>query len=73
MSASTSQVNTVKPPQVIGCYPDSASKILSYEAQKLQQCQQPLYPGSFTYARCCGKDPGWSWSHEPPDFRGNSN
>ena len=23
--------------------------------------------------RRCGKDPGWSWSHEPPDFRGKSN
>ena len=31
------------------------------------------YPGSFTYARRSGKDPGWSWSREPPDFRGKSN
>ena len=31
------------------------------------------YPGSFTYARRSGKDPGWSWSREPPDFRAKSN
>ena len=24
-----------------------------------------LVPRLFTYARCCGKDPGWSWSREP--------
>ena len=27
----------------------------------------------FTYTRRCGKDPGWSWSREPPNFRGKSN
>ena len=25
------------------------------------------YPGSFTYARRCGKDPGKSWSRDLPD------
>ena len=40
MSASASQLNTVQPPQIIGSYPDSAAKILSYQVQKLQQCQK---------------------------------
>ena len=32
-----------------------------------------LVPRLFTYARRCGKDPGWNWSREPPDFGGKSN
>ena len=40
MSASASQMNTVQPPQIIGSYPDSAAKILNYQAQKLQQRQR---------------------------------
>ena len=40
MAASTSQMNSVQPPQLIGSYPESAAKILSYEAQKLQQCDR---------------------------------
>ena len=40
MSASASETNSVQPPQIIGSYPDSAAKILSYQMQNLQQRQR---------------------------------
>ena len=37
MSACSSYMNSVEPPQLVGGYPDSPAKILSYQAHKLQQ------------------------------------
>ena len=49
----------------------NSNYIMSQQSRPTISMHANLVPRLFTYARHCGKDPGCSWSPEPPDFRVN--